>query len=647
MASAGTAYVDVEAKLDSFGSEIDAAVSALDTQTIDVEAVASTDQAQAEIDSIEGGTTEIAVEANTEAAQQGIDGLSESVGGLVDNMGGGGGGDALAGFADSAGLLGVSSMSAATGGVAALGVGLGYAASEAMDAEAVVAQLDQMVANVGSNAGVTSGGLQALATDIQQTAGFSDEAVMSGESMVLMFENVRNVAGSPIFDRTIKASADLARSPAFNGDIAGAARTLGRAIDDPTAGMGRLRRAGIQLSEGQQEQIRSLQESGDVLGAQAALLDVVEGKVNGLAEAYGDTLAGSLDRTKEKLGENAEQIGGIVLPAVNLLVGGISDLAGTAYDLGYALGEGWQGRAMQGPTEYIQGLGTVVGGLPPQLRESMEAMNDVTAAADDAGFAVSDLGSRIESYLTGTYRVPEAQRAVRDSFHDLFQTLLTEGHTADDVAVSMQSIVTRTAELGVATGNMPAAAAVSIASLRGMRDNGEVTREEFRRLKSEIEGLPGAHQTVTTAPGAATATSQMDNLRAAIEGVPPGSSTTVEAPGLSGVYTSTRNLRAEMDNLDGRTVTTYVGVQTTGSAAIQRNANGTESATPGWSWVGEEGPELIKLRGGEKIRSAQDSARMVGGGATYHINVNGVGGNGDEIARAISDELRKLERASR
>ena len=644
MSSAGTAYVDVEAKLDSFSSDIDAAVSSLDTQTIDVEAVAATDQAQSDIDSLEASPIDVPVNVDTEQAEEQIGGLGDAINGLFS--GDGGGGDGLGDFATSAGLLGASSVSAATGGLAALGLGLGYAASEAMDAEAVVAQLDQMVANMGANAGVTSGGLQALATDIQQTAGFSDEAVMSGESMVLMFENVRNVAGQPIFDRTIRASADLARSPAFNGDITSAARTLGRALDDPAAGMGRLRRAGIQLSEGQQDQIKAMQESGDTLGAQAALLDIVEGKVNGLADAYGGTLAGSLDKTKEKLGENAEQIGGIVLPAVTSLVGVLSDATSAAYNFGYAIGEGWQGRGMKGPEEFIQGVGTVVGELPPAFLEAAHASADLSAAADDAGYSVSNLGDRIESYLTGIYSVPEAQRSVRDSFHDLFQTLLTEGHTADDVAISMQQVTTETANLGVATGNMPAAAAVSIASLQGMRANGQITESQFRDLKSAIENIPGARQTDVSAPGATEARSQVSTLTDAILGIPPGSSTTVEAPGLSGVYSSTRNLRAEMDNLDGRHVTSYIGVVTTGSA--KASARGGPLDAGELSLVGEQGPELfVPNTGGNIVPAMQTASLMMGSGATYNINVNASTGDGHELARIIRDEIRTLERAGR
>jgi hypothetical protein len=43
-------------------------------------------------------------------------------------------------------------------------------------------------------------------------------------------------------------------------------------------------------------------------------------------------------------------------------------------------------------------------------------------------------------------------------------------------------------------------------------------------------------------------------------------------------------------------------------------ANGTENAPEGWAWVGEEGPELRKLRAGDVIRSNPRSMQMSGAG---------------------------------
>lgn len=41
-------------------------------------------------------------------------------------------------------------------------------------------------------------------------------------------------------------------------------------------------------------------------------------------------------------------------------------------------------------------------------------------------------------------------------------------------------------------------------------------------------------------------------------------------------------------------------------------ATGTDDAPPGWAWVGEDGPELKKLQGGDRIRSNTASMRMMG-----------------------------------
>lgn len=642
MSSAGTAYVDIEAKLDSLASDVDAAISAIDTQTIDIEAVADTSTAQEEIDGIEGGSTEITVQADTEQAQASVDELSGSVGGLMDSLGGGGGpGEALGGFAESAGLVGLSSMSAATGGLAALGLGLGYASSEAMDAQTVLAQLDQMVENAGANAGVTSGGLQAMATQIQQTAGFSDEAVMSGEAMVLMFENVRNVAGSPIFDRTIKASADLARSPAFNGDITNAARTLGRALDDPTAGMGRLRRAGIQLTEAQQENIRSLQESGQLEEAQAALLDVVEGKVQGLAQAYGDTLAGSLDKTKEKLGENAEQIGGVVLPAVNALVGGFADLADSAYDLGYAIGEGWQGRGMQGPEQFIQGIGTVVGELPPAFLDAADAADDLASSADDAGYSVGNLDDRVQGYLDGLFSIPEAQRQLRESFTLLTETLDDPARTADDVAVSLQDIVTNAALVGTATGDMTGAVDSAVFGLLALQNQGKLSAGQVAEVKSQLESLPGNTEPGLSIPNAPTARSQAQAVGDALLGIPDHTTAYV---GVSVNRAGFDQLVRDLEASEVRRFQMQVSVNAPPARASGGPVSGGESYL-----VGEQGPEMFVPRHSGSIIPAPQTSALVGGGGVHvgQITIHAPGGNGDDIARAVTDAIRKLERAGR
>lgn len=55
-------------------------------------------------------------------------------------------------------------------------------------------------------------------------------------------------------------------------------------------------------------------------------------------------------------------------------------------------------------------------------------------------------------------------------------------------------------------------------------------------------------------------------------------------------------------------------------------AGGTPGAKPGWAWVGEQGPELVHMRGGEQVLSHTQSARVTGGYAagTYQGSLAGL-----------------------
>lgn len=405
-----TAFVTIRPETAGFEAELAAAVGG---QSVDVPVTADVGDAEAAVEGLSGSDVEVGVEADTSDAEGAIEGIEappieaevqvdtsgaeEQIGGLGDSLSGlvGGGGEAtgaLDAFSGAALGAGSAGSIAATGGLAAVAAGLGYAVSEGAEAQVTLGQLEAMVANLGNNAGVTSGGLQALATDLQQTAGFSDEAVMSGESMVLMFENVRNTADQPIFDRAIRSAADLARSPFGNGDISASARTLGRALEDPTASFGRLARQGITFSAAQEQAITSMQAAGDVAGAQAVLLDAVDAKVGGLAQQYGGTFTGSVDRAKEAVGEMAESLGTSLLPALELVSESVIDQIARLQSWDDAL----NGALLSGPLQAIMGVGdaidaqgAVVGDLPPALGAATSATEDFATAQDAAAQAVA------------------------------------------------------------------------------------------------------------------------------------------------------------------------------------------------------------------------------------------------------------------
>ena len=75
-------------------------------------------------------------------------------------------------------------------------------------------------------------------------------------------------------------------------------------------------------------------------------------------------------------------------------------------------------------------------------------------------------------------------------------------------------------------------------------------------------------------------------------------------------------------------------------------AKGTLSAARGWATVGENGPELIKLRGGEQIKSNRNSRRFISDSAnsgersdTWNI----YGPDPDQVAREIERKRRRRE----
>src|SRR5690606_2290154 len=73
-------------------------------------------------------------------------------------------------------------------------------------------------------------------------------------------------------------------------------------------------------------------------------------------------------------------------------------------------------------------------------------------------------------------------------------------------------------------------------------------------------------------------------------------------------------------------------------------AKGTLSAARGWATVGEEGPELIKLRGGEQIKSNRSARRFVNDNATNDGDTwNIYGPDPDQVAREIERTRRKRE----
>lgn len=71
-------------------------------------------------------------------------------------------------------------------------------------------------------------------------------------------------------------------------------------------------------------------------------------------------------------------------------------------------------------------------------------------------------------------------------------------------------------------------------------------------------------------------------------------------------------------------------------------AAGTVSASPGWAVVGENGPELIQMRGGERVANRGDLPGLTGPGGMGNVIINMPSGtNGDQVVRSLERWARR------
>jgi len=184
---------------------------------------------------------------------------------------------------------------------------------DARESRKVAALTEQIIKSTGGAAKITANQVGDLATAISNKTGVDDEAVQSGANLLLTFKNVRNEVGkgANIFDRATQAAVDL--SAAGFGDVNSASKMLGKALNDPLKGLTALGRAGVTFTKQQQEQIKKLVETGDILQAQKIILKEVESQVGGAAAAAGDPI----EKLGVIIGNVKETIGTAFLPIVD------------------------------------------------------------------------------------------------------------------------------------------------------------------------------------------------------------------------------------------------------------------------------------------------------------------------------------------
>ena len=207
----------------------------------------------------------------------------------------------------------------------------GSAIDEARESQKVSALTAQVIKTTGGAANISAKQIGNLSTAISNKVGIDDEAIQSGANMLLTFTNVRNEVGkgNKVFNEATRLATDM--SAALGGDAKSAALQLGKALNDPAKGVTKLARSGVSFTEQQIAQIKAMQESGNVLGAQKIILGEVSKEFGGAAAASatsGEKMGVAWGNLKETIGtallpvlDKAEQvITAKIIPAVSNFV---------------------------------------------------------------------------------------------------------------------------------------------------------------------------------------------------------------------------------------------------------------------------------------------------------------------------------------
>jgi phage-related minor tail protein len=213
----------------------------------------------------------------------------------------------------SSGVVGLAKIgAAAAAATAAVGVAwVVNSAKQLMEIEKLNAQTNAAIESTGGAAGRSLEQINKLNASLEKLTGVEAEVIQEAQNMLLTFTQIKGDQ----FDAATEAALNL--SVALGKDMQSSAMLVGKALNDPIAGLSALSRAGIQFTDDQKATIASLVELGDVAGAQTIILGELETQFGGSAEAFGETTAGMIAKFQNELGELGESIAAGLMPAID------------------------------------------------------------------------------------------------------------------------------------------------------------------------------------------------------------------------------------------------------------------------------------------------------------------------------------------
>lgn len=204
--------------------------------------------------------------------------------------------------------------------------------------------------STGNAVGYSLDQLKSYASELQNKTIFGDESILNDiTARLLAFTDI----SGDNFKRTQQVVLDMAS--AIKMDLGSAASQLGEALIDPIGKMSSLGRLGVTFSEEQKQMVKAMVETGNAAKAQTVILDALEQKFGGQAEAAAKVGMGAIVQLKNAWGDFLEQVGAAMTPFVNKIAAFLSRIVSMMHGMSPTM------------LKMIVGIGGIAAAISPLL----------------------------------------------------------------------------------------------------------------------------------------------------------------------------------------------------------------------------------------------------------------------------------------
>ena len=354
--------------------------------------------------------------------------------------------------------------------------------------ESINAQTAQTISSMGNAANISAAEVENLAGSLESLTAIEAESIQEGANLLLTFGNIRNElgAGNDIFSQTTKIMVDM--GVALKKGPVDTATMLGKALNDPIQGMTALRRVGVSFTQQQVEQVKALQNTGDLMGAQKLILQELQKQYGGSGAAFAQTFTGQLELMGHELGTIGEEATMAVMPALQMMIEQLRELIPII------------GPQLKAAIESVdwKGLVTAVVDLTRFLVENAETIAKVVAA-----IFILNTAFKLMAVASGIAKVAIA-------LHTWFVAQLATGMTIATVATHALNLAMKLTPWGLAITGV----ALVVTGIMELGD-------ETKRNKPYVDAYGGAirktgHDAEWAASRYAVATDAVNNYNAAV-----------------------------------------------------------------------------------------------------------------------------------